>query len=72
MPVGALVGYLILAPFLSDAVFGAVFGIIAGAMVYLALDELLPAARVYAKGHETVYGMVIGMVAIAASLVLFR
>jgi ZIP family zinc transporter len=71
-PVGALVGYLILAPFLSDAVFGAVFGLIAGAMVYLALDELLPAARAYAKGHETVYGMVIGMAAIAASLVLFR
>ncbi|MBX3579265.1 MAG: zinc transporter ZupT [Rhizobiaceae bacterium] len=71
-PVGALVGYLLLAPFLSDMVFGAVFGIIAGAMVFLALDELLPAARVYARGHETVYGMVIGMAAIAASLVLFR
>ncbi|WP_274627000.1 zinc transporter ZupT [Arvimicrobium flavum] len=70
--VGAVVGYLILAPFLSDAVFGAVFGLIAGAMVYLALDELLPASRAYAKGHETVYGMVIGMAAIAASLVLFR
>lgn len=71
-PLGALIGYLVLAPFLSDALFGAVFGVIAGAMVYLALDELLPAARLYAKGHETVYGMVIGMAAIAASLVLFR
>ncbi|PZO78672.1 MAG: zinc transporter ZupT [Mesorhizobium amorphae] len=71
-PIGALVGYLILSPFLSDALFGAVFGVIAGAMVFLALDELLPAARRYARGHETVYGMVIGMAAIATSLVLFR
>lgn len=71
-PVGALLGYLILAPFMSDFVFGGLFGIIAGVMVFLALDELLPAARLYAKGHETVYGIVLGMAAIAASLVLFR
>jgi ZIP family zinc transporter len=71
-PVGAIVGYLILAPFLTDFVFGAVFGVIAGVMVFLALDELLPAARHYAKGHETVYGMVIGMAALAVSLVLFK
>lgn len=71
-PLGALLGYLVLAPFLSDAIFGAVFGIIAGAMVFLALDELLPAARRYAQGHETVYGIVSGMAALALSLVLFK
>lgn len=71
-PLGALLGYLVLAPFLSDAVFGAVFGVIAGAMVFLALDELLPAARRYAHGHETVYGIVTGMAALALSLVLFK
>lgn len=71
-PFGAIVGYLILAPFLSSAVFGTVFGMIAGAMVFLSLDELLPAARHYARGHETVYGMVIGMAALAVSLVLFK
>jgi zinc transporter, ZIP family len=71
-PVGALIGYLILAPFLSPAVFGSVFGVIAGVMVFLALDELLPAAKRHARGHETAYGMVIGMALIAASLVMFR
>jgi ZIP family zinc transporter len=49
-----------------------VFGAIAGAMVFLALDELLPTAKRYAQGHETVYGMVIGMAAIAVSLMLFK
>jgi zinc transporter, ZIP family len=71
-PVGALIGYLILAPFLSPVIFGIVFGVIAGAMVFLALDELLPAAKRYASGHETVYGMVTGMAALAASLVMFK
>jgi ZIP family zinc transporter len=71
-PVGALIGYAVLAPFLTPAVFAVVFGMIAGAMVFLALDELLPTAKRYAKGHETVYGMVTGMAALAASLVLFK
>lgn len=71
-PVGAIIGYALLAPFMSGGVFGAVFGLIAGIMVFLALDELLPAAKRYAKGHETVYGIITGMAAIAASLVLFR
>jgi ZIP family zinc transporter len=71
-PLGALIGYIILAPYLSPAVYGCVFGGIAGAMVYLALDELLPAARRYAKGHETVYGIISGMAVLALSLVLFK
>ena len=71
-PVGAIIGYVVLRPYLSDAVFGAVFGVIAGVMVFLALDELLPAAKRYARGHETVYGLVAGMGALAISLVLFK
>ncbi len=71
-PAGALLGYLILAPFLSPMVYGIVFGMIAGAMVFLSLDELLPAAKRYAKGHETVYGMVSGMAVLALSLALFK
>lgn len=71
-PLGAVIGYAVLANYLTDFVFGAVFGVIAGAMVFLAMDELLPAARNYAKGHETVYGIVIGMAAMALSLVLFK
>jgi ZIP family zinc transporter len=71
-PAGALIGYAILAPFLTPSVFAIVFGMIAGAMVFLALDELLPTAKRYAKGHETVYGIVCGMAALAASLILFK
>lgn len=71
-PMGAILGYVILAPFLSPNVFGWVFGIIAGAMVFLVMDELLPAAKRYSDGHETVYGLVGGMGMIAISLALFN
>ena len=71
-PIGAAIGYGVLQPYLSQSVYGWVFGIIAGIMVFLALDELLPTAKRYAKGHETVYGMILGMGALALSLYLFR
>ena len=71
-PIGAALGYAVLQPFFSEPVFGAVFGIIAGVMVFLSLDELLPAAKHYAKGHETVYGLVLGMALMAVSLIAFR
>lgn len=71
-PIGALLGYAALAPFLTPSVYGWLFGGIAGIMVFLAIDELLPAAKRYAKGHETVYGIITGMGAIALSLVLLR
>jgi ZIP family zinc transporter len=71
-PLGALIGYLILAPFLSPIVYGAVFGVIAGVMIYVSLDELLPSAKRYSKGHEAVYGMITGMALLATSLVLFK
>lgn len=71
-PLGAVIGYGILAPYLSPVIYGWVFGIIGGIMVYLSLDELLPAAKQYAKGHETVYGLVTGMSILAVSLILLK
>jgi hypothetical protein len=49
------IGYALLRPYLPDAVFGSLFGMIGG-MALLALDELRPAAKRYASSHETVYG----------------
>jgi ZIP family zinc transporter len=69
-PVGALVGYLILLPFINDTVFGILFAAVAGIMVFISLDELLPAAREYGEHHLAVYGLVAGMVIMAVSLLL--
>ncbi len=71
-PVGAIIGYLILAPFLNDNIFGILFGMIAGIMVFISLDELLPAAEKYGKHHHAIYGLVGGMAVMAFSLLLFQ
>ena len=70
-PVGALVGFLILMPFITDAVFGFLFAGIAGIMIFISLDQLLPAAHAYGKHHYAIYGLVSGMVIMALSLLLF-
>lgn len=70
-PVGALIGYLLLMPFMSDAVFGILFASVAGIMVFISLDELLPSAREYGEHHLSIYGMVAGMAVMAISLWMF-
>lgn len=70
-PVGALVGYLLLMPFMSDTVFGVIFAGVAGIMVFISLDELLPAAEEYGEHHMSIYGLVAGMAVMAVSLLLF-
>jgi ZIP family zinc transporter len=70
-PVGAIIGYLLLMPFLNQALFGFVFAAVAGIMVFISVDELLPAAREYGEHHLSIYGLVAGMFVMAMSLFLF-
>lgn len=70
-PVGALIGYLILFPFMSPTLMGITFAMVAGIMVFISLDELLPSAREYGEHHLSIYGMVAGMAVMAISLLLF-
>jgi len=70
-PLGAIVGYFILMRFFNESMFGIVFAGVAGIMVYISLDELLPAAEKYGKHHLAIYGLVSGMAVMALSLLLF-
>ncbi|MFD2924083.1 zinc transporter ZupT [Halobacillus naozhouensis] len=70
-PVGAIAAYLLLMPFLSDTLFGILFAGVAGIMVFISLDELLPASRQYGEAHLSIYGVVGGMAVMAVSLLLF-
>lgn len=69
-PVGAIVAYLILMPFLTDTMFGVIFAAVAGIMVFISLDELLPAAKKYDETHLSIYGLIAGMAVMAISLLL--
>ncbi len=69
-PVGAVVGYFILLPFITPAVMNYMLAAVAGMMVFISVDELLPAAREYGEHHVSIYGLVSGMAIMALSLIL--
>ena len=70
-PVGALIAYLFLMPYWSPLVNGIVMASVAGIMVYISLDELLPTAEKYGKHHISISGLIAGMIIMALSLYLF-
>jgi len=69
-PVGALIGYAILLPFLTATLLSSLLAFVAGIMVYISLDELLPLAHRYGKEHLVIVGVGTGMAVMAASLFL--
>ena len=71
-PAGAVIGYLLLAPFLSDFLLGVIFAGVGGVMIFLAIDTLLPTARNSDRGHLSVYGVIAGILVMAVSLILFQ
>jgi ZIP family zinc transporter len=69
-PVGALIGYAILLPFLTPTLLSTLLAFVAGIMVYISLDELLPLAHRYGQEHMVIVGVGAGMLVMAASLFL--
>jgi ZIP family zinc transporter len=68
-PLGAIVGFFLLFPLMGDATLGITFALVAGVMIYISFDELLPASRVYGNAHTAILGLVLGMLIISLSLV---
>ncbi|EGT3617009.1 zinc transporter ZupT [Clostridium perfringens] len=70
-PVGAIIGYTLLRNIFNDMTLGILLAAVAGIMVFISLDELLPTARKYGEHHLSIYGLIAGMVVMAVSLLLF-
>jgi ZIP family zinc transporter len=78
-PVGAGVAYLAIRLFFAGEtgaippqIMGILFSGVAGIMVYISLDELLPTSRAYGKGHDSLLGLIGGMMLMALSLLLMK
>jgi len=78
-PVGAGVAYVVLrflvggeSGVIPPQIMGLLFGGVAGIMVYISLDELLPTSRAYGKGHDSLFGLLAGMLVMALSLLLMK
>ncbi|BDS15046.1 zinc transporter ZupT [Aureispira anguillae] len=69
-PLGAVLGYFLLMDYLNETIMGLLLSGVAGIMVFISLDQLLPAAEEYGEHHLSIYGVVLGMIVMAASLIL--
>jgi len=69
-PAGALIGYIVLRPFMSGQLLAIIFAAVAGIMVFISLDQLVPHAKKYSSGHQSVYGLIGGMAIMALTLIL--
>ncbi|MFH1240472.1 MAG: zinc transporter ZupT [Candidatus Diapherotrites archaeon] len=72
-PIGALLAMLILLPFLTPTVIAISLVFVAGIMVYICIDELLPACYCHCKSensHLMTTGFLLGSIVMGATLVL--
>ncbi|WP_114854687.1 zinc transporter ZupT [Brachybacterium sp. YJGR34] len=69
-PAGAVIGYLLLGPFLDGTTMGAILAGVAGVMVFVSLDELLPAAEETGEHHTVIYSLIGGMAIMALTLLV--
>jgi len=69
-PAGAIIGYLVLLPFLTHSLLASLMAFVAGIMVYISVDELLPLAHRYGRGHAVIVGIVLGMAIMAGTILL--
>lgn len=71
-PIGALLGLFVLNYFLPQMAVGFMFAAVAGIMVYISFDTLLPLSKEYGDGHYSVFGIISGIFLIWCSLLLFN
>ncbi|MGQ9620608.1 MAG: zinc transporter ZupT [Bacteroidales bacterium] len=69
-PFGAIIGLLLLTFIRNSSLLGYIYAIVAGIMIYIAFDELLPSAHRYGKHHTAIYGLLCGMIVIGISLLI--
>jgi ZIP family zinc transporter len=70
-PAGAIACAVILLPFLNPQVIAGLLAFVAGIMIYISLDEILPTAHKYGNGHLVIVGVIIGMAIMSISLLKF-
>ena len=71
-PVGAAVAALVLLPFLNEMILGIFLALVAGFMVAIAIDELVPAAKSFENEHSPIVGVIAGSIVMALSLYLLQ
>ena len=71
-PIGAILTALVLLPFLNSMILGYLLSGIAGLMVFISIDELLPISKSYGYSHLPIVSFIVGMMIMILSLVLLK
>ncbi len=71
-PAGALLAAAVLMPFLNEVLLGWLLSSVAGIMVFISIDELLPVSRAYGEEHLSIVGIFVGMVVMSFSLWMLK
>jgi ZIP family zinc transporter len=71
-PVGAGIAAIFFVPILTPNLLGLILAVVAGVMVFISLDELVPASRSFGREHVSIVGVIIGMAVMSLSLWLLK
>ena len=69
-PIGAIIGMILLHFFMPQIMIGVAMAAVAGIMIYISFDTLLPLAKEYGSWHLSMVGIISGMLFIWLSLLL--
>ena len=70
-PLGAILAYIVLKNFISDITISIVLIFVAGIMITLAIEEMLPEANKYNKKKQNIIGLILGVILVLINLLIF-
>lgn len=60
-PLGALMAYFVLKPFINEFLLGLIFAFVMGIMLYISFEELIPSSREYGYNNLSLYSIFAGI-----------
>lgn len=70
-PLGAFVSYILLKNYINDVTISLVLILVAGIMMSLSIDEMIPEVNKYNNKVISIIGMILGLVLVLINLYLF-
>lgn len=70
-PLGAAIAAILLLPFLTQTILHLTYSAVAGVMIFISFDELIPISIKYGDEHTCCMGLFLGMVTIVVILSVF-
>ena len=70
-PLGAILAFIVLKNYINEITIALVLVIVAGIMITISINEMLPEVNSYNKKNISILGMIIGVILVIVNLLLF-